>query len=66
MELRLGIASRREVRSYDDRPIPDEVQLRILDAGRLSGSSKNRQPWRFVVVESSERRERLAELVYEP
>ena len=66
MELRLGIASRREVRSYDDRPIPDEVQLRILDAGRLSGSSKNRQPWRFVVVESPERRQRLAELVYEP
>lgn len=66
MELRLGIASRREVRSYDDRPIPDEVQLQILDAGRLSGSSKNRQPWRFVVVESAERRQRLAELVFEP
>ena len=66
MELWLGIASRREVRSYADRPIPHEVQLRILDAGRLSGSTKNRQPWRFVVVESAARREPLAELVYAP
>ena len=66
MELRLGIASRREVRSYDDRTIPDEVQLQILDAGRLSGSSKNRQPWRFLVVESAEIRERLAGSVFEP
>jgi nitroreductase len=66
MELWLAIASRREVRDYADTPIPDDVQRRILDAGRLSGSSKNSQPWRFVVVESLELRERLADLVYEP
>lgn len=40
------------------------MQRRILDAGRLSGSSQNKQPWTFVVVESAEARERLAELVY--
>jgi nitroreductase len=66
MELWLAIASRREVRDYADTPIADDVQRRILDAGRLSGSSKNSQPWRFVVVESLELRERLADLVYEP
>jgi nitroreductase len=66
MELRLGIASRREVRDYDERPIPEDVQRQILDAGRLAGSAKNRQPWRFVLVEDAGRRERLAELVYEP
>jgi nitroreductase len=66
MELRLGIASRREVRDYDARPIPEDVQRQILDAGRLAGSAKNRQPWRFVLVEDAGRRERLAELVYEP
>src|SRR6266545_676434 len=36
MDVWLGIASRREVRSYADRPIPDEVELRILDAGRAA------------------------------
>jgi nitroreductase len=66
MELWHAVASRREVRTYAETPIPAEVEHRILDAGRLAGSSKNSQPWRFVVVESSERRERLAELVYAP
>jgi nitroreductase len=57
----LAIASRREVREYEPRPLPPEVEERILDAGRLAGSSKNRQPWRFDVV----RGELLAEAVYE-
>jgi nitroreductase len=62
----LAIASRRETRSYSDRPVPEEVQHRIIDAGRVSGSAANRQPWRFVWVTDRERLERLAELVYEP
>jgi nitroreductase len=61
----LTVASRRDWRSYADRPVPADVQERIVDAGRLSGSQKNRQPWTFVLVESAEVRERLAELVYE-
>jgi nitroreductase len=60
----LAIASKRDVRRYADRPLPDDVVERILDAGRLSGSSKNSQPWTFVVVESPERREALAETVF--
>jgi nitroreductase len=66
MEVWLAIASRREVRDYADRPIPEDVQRRIVDAGRLAGSAQNRQPWRFVVIESPDVCEQLAELVYEP
>ena len=66
METALTIASRRETRRYDERPIPPDVERAILDAGRLAGSSKNKQPWRFLVVESPEIRERLAETVFEP
>ena len=62
MDTFLAIASRREVRDYEPRPLPPEVEERILDAGRLSGSAKNRQPWRFDVV----RGELLADHVYEP
>jgi nitroreductase len=58
----LAIASKREVREYEPRPLPPQVEELILDAGRLSGSAKNRQPWRFDVV----RGELLAEAVYEP
>jgi nitroreductase len=66
VETSLTIASRRETRRYDDRPIPPDVERRILDAGRLSGSAQNKQPWRFLVVESPEVRGRLAEAVFEP
>jgi nitroreductase len=60
----LAVASKRDWRSYADRPVPEDVRDRILDAGRVSGSSQNKQPWRFVVVESGEAKERVAELVY--
>jgi nitroreductase len=40
----LAIASRREIREYADRAIPEDVVRTILDAGRLAGSAKNRQP----------------------
>jgi nitroreductase len=64
METFLAIASKRDTRRYADRPIPGETVLRILDAGRIAGSARNRQPWRFLVVESAERRGQLAEAVY--
>lgn len=54
------------MRDYADRPIPDDVERRILDAGRLSGNSQNRQNWHFVVVENDDLRERVADGVYAP
>ena len=53
MDAYLAIASKRDVKTYADRPLADDSIARILDAGRLSGSAKNRQPWQFVVVEDS-------------
>jgi nitroreductase len=41
------------VRSYQDRPVPAEVVRRIVEAGRLTGSAMNRQPWHFVVVQDA-------------
>lgn len=65
MDTFLAIASRREVRAYDGRPIADEVVRRILDAGRLSGSGANRQPWRFALV-SGDAQAALADAVFQP
>jgi nitroreductase len=59
----LAIASRRETRDYADTPIPEDVVHRILDAGRLSGSSRNTQKWEFVVVGDHEA---MAQCVYAP
>jgi nitroreductase len=60
----LAVASKRDWRSYADRPIPADVQRRILDAGRVTGSAQNKQPWTFVVVESEDAKVRVAETVY--
>lgn len=51
MDTHLALASKRDVRAYDGAPVPEETALRILDAGRLAGSARNRQPTRFFVVE---------------
>ena len=50
MDTFLAIASRRETKRFDGSPVPDDVRRRILDAGRLAGSGRNRQPWTFVVA----------------
>lgn len=54
-----AIRSRRDVREFADRPLPAGDLDRILDAGRRSPSSRNGQPWDFVVVTD---REQLVEL----
>jgi nitroreductase len=61
----LAIASKRDERAYADTPIPADLRQRILDGGRLSGNSRNRQRWEFVVVSGGEK-DRLAEAVYAP
>jgi nitroreductase len=53
MDAFLAIASKRDGRDYADTPLPDDVVTRILDAGRLSGSSRNTQKWEFVLVDSA-------------
>src|SRR3954454_10382427 len=50
MDAFLAVVSKREVRDYDGRPLPEDAERRILEAGRLAGSSRNRQARRFVVL----------------
>jgi nitroreductase len=50
METWDAITSRRNVREFEDRPIPDADLDRILEAARRAPSSRNTQPWDFVVV----------------
>jgi nitroreductase len=50
METWDAITSRRNVREFDGRAIADDDLERILEAGRRAPSSRNTQPWDFVVV----------------
>ena len=65
MDVHLAIVSKREVRAYADRPLPDDAVRRLLEAGRLAGSSRNRQARRFVVLRDGALA-RAAEAVYSP
>jgi nitroreductase len=50
------------VRNYRDKIMPPEVVQRIVEAGRLTGSGMNRQPWHFIVVEKRDTLRRLGAL----
>ncbi len=50
------------VRSYQDKPVPDAVVRRIVEAGRLTGSGMNGQPWHFIVIRDGETLRRLGAL----
>jgi nitroreductase len=55
-----AITSRRNVRSFADRPIPAADLDQILEAGRRSPSSQNWQPWDFVLVTDRQQLRELA------
>jgi nitroreductase len=61
----LAVVSKRDVRNYDARALPDDAVRRILEAGRVAGSSKNRQPRRFIAIRDRALIERAATAVYE-
>jgi nitroreductase len=66
MDAYLAIASIRVVRDYTNDPISDSTLNRILQAGRATGSSRNRQNWLFYVVRNRETLNRLADCVHAP
>jgi nitroreductase len=59
MQTQDAIRARRNVRQFTAEPIPADQLDQILEAGRRAPSSKNQQPWDFVVVTD---RDQLAEL----
>jgi nitroreductase len=50
------------VRRYQDKPVPEATVRRIVEAGRLTGSAKNMQPWHFIIIQDRETLRRLGAL----
>jgi nitroreductase len=50
MNVAEAIKTKRAVRKFQDKPLPDTVVLDILNAGRRSQSSKNEQAWQFIAI----------------
>ncbi len=61
MEVLPEILARRSVRSFTSKALDRDQVERILEAGRLAPSAKNRQEWRFVVVQKKETRQKIME-----
>lgn len=60
MEYTELIHRRESIRNYDpDRTVPKEILERILDAGRMAPSACNYQPWKFLLISSSELLEKV-------
>ena len=65
MDVEKAIKTKREIRKYDEtRDISETDILKILEAGRLSPSSKNNQPVRFVVIKDKQKLLELSKYTY--
>jgi nitroreductase len=62
MEVFEAVRTVLAVREYQDKPVPAEIVQRIVEAGRLTGSSMNRQPWHFIVVQDRDTLRQLGAL----
>jgi nitroreductase len=62
MEVFEAVRTLLAVREYQNKPVPPETIHRIVEAGRLTGSSLNRQPWQFIVVENRDSLRQLGAL----
>jgi len=56
MDALEAIEARRSIRKFEDKPVPRELVEQVLEAAVRAPSGKNRQPWRFIVVEGDEAR----------
>jgi len=62
MDVFEAIRAMLAVRRYQDKAVPEATVHRIVEAGRMTGSAKNMQPWHFIVVEDREALRQLGAL----
>ena len=62
MDAYRAVVDKRDQRMFLPRPLAEDTLRRILQGGRMTGSSKNREPNRFVVVRERERVAAIAAL----
>lgn len=58
------VKKRQSVRAYLDRPVDREIIERCLEAARLAPSACNSQPWKFLVIDEPELKNKIAKQTY--
>jgi nitroreductase len=51
MEAMEAILSRRSIRRYTSKPVPEELMKELLEAAMSAPSASNEQPWQFVIID---------------
>ena len=59
MSLVPHIENWQSIRQFSSQTIPKERINRILEAGRKAPSAKNRQPWRFIIIDNPEVKKKI-------
>jgi nitroreductase len=62
MNVYEAIRAKRAIRQFQDKALPDDAVRQILNAARLSQSSKNTQPWQFIAIRDRATLEALSKL----
>jgi nitroreductase len=60
-----ALYTQRAIRAWTDAPVPDDVLLKIIEAGTKAPSGTNTQPWRFLVVRDQATRTKMSDLIRE-
>lgn len=58
------ILERQSVRKYSDKEVEKEKLMRCLEAARLAPSASNSQPWKFIVIDDPELKDKVAKETY--
>ena len=62
MEIMEALRTRRSIRKFEDRPVPEETVRQVLDMAMMAPSAGNAQPWQFVVVDDRALLNRVADI----
>ncbi len=63
-EVERVVFERRSVRNYKDKPVPEPLIRRVLEAGRFAPSAGNCQPWKFIVVTNKKLLDEMNQGIY--
>ncbi|HOK57239.1 MAG TPA: nitroreductase family protein [bacterium] len=64
MEFEDVIKTRRSIRSYNKKEIPEDILKKIFEGTRVAPSGNNKQPWYFIVVKDKDKKSKIAKYSY--
>ena len=64
MELDKAISSRKTIRKFQNKNVPDNYLYEIIQSAMLAPSAKNRQPWRFYILDDNQKND-ITNMMYD-